>query len=99
MPTQLWIARVVVLLLGAGFAHMLGRSLARRGSPKRSGTGPLSWTVRTVLAIAALTWRGGFDLLAIVGIAVSVLACAGGYFMGLRPKPDENLTRQMFPDD
>ncbi len=100
MPLRLWILRVVVGLMCIGFAHMLGRSVGAKARPARRGTGPLSWSIRTLLAAVALTWRGGFDWLASVAIALSVVAGILGFHIGRKPAPaPEDLSKQMFPDD
>ncbi len=99
MPLRLWILRIVVGLMCVAFAHMLGRSLAARKRPARRGTGPLSWSIRTLLAAAAVTWRGGFDALATAAIALSVAAGILGFYIGQRPAPPpEDLSKQMFRD-
>ena len=97
----MWILRVVVGLMCVGFAYFLGRSLALPQTHGRKGTGPASWGIRTALSGGAVLWGAGIDILAIVVyLAGDCVRGPGGYFMGKRPKkPEEDPTKQMFPDD
>lgn len=100
MPARMWILRVVVGLMCVGFAYFLGRSLALPQTHGRRGTGPASWGIRTALSGGAVLWGAGIDILAIVVYALAIASGAGGYFMGKRAKePEEDPTKQMFPDD
>lgn len=98
MVTRFLVLRIVLGLMCVAFAHMLGRSLAKRNRAARRGLGPGSWAVRTLLAGAAITWRAGIDALAATVYALAIAAAGAGFFLERRPpKPPEDLTKQMFP--
>jgi hypothetical protein len=100
MPAKMWILRIVVGLMCVGFAYLLGRSLALPQTRGRRGTGPASWGIRTALAGGAVLWGVGIDLLAIVVYLLAIGSGAAGYFLGKKPgEPEEDPTKQMFPDE
>ena len=87
-------------LLGAlcvFFAHFLGRSAVGvyRGSLKKSRV--YGWLLRTVVTAAAIVWRKGLDLIAVVVFALAAIALALGAWAELRPRQQEDLTGEMFP--
>lgn len=97
--TRFLILRLVLGLMCIAFAHFLGRSIRRGPQPGRRGLGPTSWALRTLLAGAAITWQVGIDTLAAAVYVLALAAAAAGYYLeGKPPKPPEDLTRQMFPD-
>lgn len=99
MVTRFLVLRIVLGLMCVAFAHLLGRSLARRGRAVRRGLGPASWALRTLLAAAAITWRAGIDGLATTVYVVAAVAGGAGFYLERRPpKPPEDLTKKMFPD-
>ncbi len=98
MPARFWILRVLLGLMCVGFAYMWGRAVGRHGRPARRGMGTMSWTIRTLVAAAALQWGAGTDLFAGAAYGTSAAAWAAGFFFSRRPKgPGEDLTKEIFP--
>jgi hypothetical protein len=92
MPPQLLLLRIVVALMCIVFAYLLGRALARPPRPGKRGAGPTGWALRTLVAGAALTWRGGLDLLAGVAFGLAAVAAVGGALLERRrPKEDDKI--------
>ncbi len=100
MPARYWILRALLGLMCVGFAYMWGRAAGRPARPVRRGTGSLSWTIRTLVAAAALQWGAGTDLFAGAAYGLSAAAWATGFFLARRSKPpEENLSKGIFPPD
>ena len=100
MPVQLMLLRSAVGLLCVAFAYFLGRSVVSKKKLARRGTAPGSWAVRVFIAGLALTWRGGFDPLAIAFVAAAVAATGIGIYLESRRKPPEDdLVKEMFPPE
>ncbi len=100
MPARYWILRALLGLMCVGFAYMWGRAVGRPARPARRGTGVMSWTIRTLVAAAALQWGAGADLFAGLAYGVSAAAWATGFFLSRRPKsPGEDPTREIFPPE
>jgi len=98
MPARFWILRALLGLMCVGFAYMWGRAAGRRSQPVRRGMGTMSWTIRTLVAAAALQWGAGTDLFAGAAYGLSAAAWAAGFFFSRRPKgPGEDLTKEIFP--
>lgn len=89
--------RVIVGLLCVLFAHFLGRTAVRMMQGHSRQSVLVSWTLRTGVAAAAVLWHVGLDRISIGMIVLSVLACAGGAYLELRPKYHEELEKVMFP--
>lgn len=99
MVTRFLVLRIVLGLMCVVFAHLLGRSLAKRSRASRRGLGPASWAIRTLLAGAAITWRAGVDALAATVYVLAAVGAGAGFYLERRPpKPPEDLTSQMFPN-
>ena len=59
----------------------------------------MAWAIRTVVSGAALLWGTGLDLLAISAYSLAAASWGGGFYLGRMPKkPDEDLTKEIFPD-
>jgi hypothetical protein len=99
MPAvPLGVLRGCLALLGLFFAHMLGRSVAKsvRRDPKPRVTG---WAIRSVLVLAAVSWRAGIDSVTILAWLLAVLGFVAGYLLEKRPRKREDLTDVIFPGD
>ena len=99
MPVvPLGLLRGCLALLGLFFAHVLGRSVAKaaRRDPKPRVAG---WAIRTILVLAAVTWRAGLDTVTIVAWLVAVLGFVSGYVLEKRPRHREDLTDFIFPGE
>jgi len=95
MPIPLDFVRVLLGLLGLFFAHFLGRSIVRvrRGGRARSLYG---WLIRTAITVGAILWRRGLDGISIGALTLAAVALVVGAWDEQRPKPEEDLTREMF---
>ena len=95
MPIPLDVLRVVLGPLCLFFAHLLGRSIVRvkRGQNARSLYG---WLVRTAIALGAVLWHRGLDGISIAVFTLSAASLVLGVWMEQRPKPQEDLTREIF---
>ena len=79
------------------FAYALGRTLARLHRLRQPLSKALTWILRTVVAVFAILWTGGFDLL---GVMLLVLACAtlyAGVYFEMRPRKVEQT--HLFPEE
>lgn len=98
MPVSLNVLRVVLGILCVLFAHMLGRSVVqmRRGGRNRA---VFSWTLRTMLTGVAVAWRQGLDGITIAVLAGAAVSAAAGAWLVARPRPEEDLSREIFPPE
>jgi hypothetical protein len=89
--------RGVLGVLCVFFAHMAGRSAAavRQGRQRRSRL--LSWILRAVLCAVFLVFRHEIDATAILVWALAAAAAAAGFWLASRQRPDEDLSREIFP--
>lgn len=85
-------------MLGLFFAHMLGRAVARYvrrdAKPRVAG-----WTIRTILVLAAVSWRAGIDTVTALTWFLAVLGFVAGYVLEKRPRKREDLTDVIFPGE
>jgi len=90
--------RGVLGLLGVGCAGMTGRSFAavRKGWQKPSRL--YGWIIRTVLCLAAVAFRYPLDLVDILVWALAAVAFTFAFWSTSREKPEEDLTRTIFPE-
>lgn len=97
-PVPLELMRGVLVLLCLFFAHFLGRAIVRARRGERPGA-MYSWAVRTLLAGAAIAWRHGLDTTTLLAWAAAGVSLMAGIRLALRPpKPEEDLTRQIFTE-
>ena len=94
----LGLLRGCLALLGLFFAYMLGRALAKyvRRDLKTRVTG---WTIRTILVLLAVSWRGGLDSFTILAWVLAAGGFALGFVLENRPRKQEDLTEVIFPHD
>jgi hypothetical protein len=91
--------RAVLGLIGIGCAAMAARALVgvREGWQKRSK--PTGWLIRTGLCLAGVMFRHPVDALDIgVWVLMAAAAAVAGW-IAARPKPEEDLTRTIFPGE
>jgi hypothetical protein len=99
MPAvPLGLLRGCLALLGLFFPHMLGRALVRR-LRHDANAGLVGWTIRTVLVLAAVWWRSGFDTVTILAWLLAAFGFAAGFFLEKRPRKREDLTDVIFPGE
>jgi hypothetical protein len=99
MPVSLEFLRGIVGIIGIGCAYMTGRAfvLFRKGVQTQFRF--FGWVFRTALCMVAVGLRHGIDTADIVIWALAVLGFAAAVWEHSREKPEEDLTRTMFPDD
>jgi hypothetical protein len=89
MAVPLELLRALLGLLSVFFAVMLGRSGAavfrRQGRRSRM----YAWLVRLAITLFAIEWRHNVDALMLAVIVAVVLAAAGGVWIELRPRQEE----------
>lgn len=98
MPVSLEVLRTILGVLCVLFAYMLGRETVharREGRPRRV----VSWTLRTALTGLAVAWRHGLDGITIATLAGAAVAAGVGVWMAMRPKVEEDLSREIFPPE
>ncbi len=98
MPISLEVLRLVMGGLSAVFAHLFGRSVGLFSKGRERRRPLITWALRFTLTAAAVSYFG-IDRLAIIVLVLDILLFALGWWDEWRPKHQEDLTRQMFPDD
>lgn len=90
--------RGVLGLLGIACAYMTGRSAAavRKGWQKPSRL--YGWIIRTVLCLGAMAFRFPLDFVDMLVCALAAVAFSAALWSTSREKPQEDLTRTIFPD-
>jgi hypothetical protein len=99
MPASIELLRLVLGLIGIACAYMAARALvrARKGWQKPSKT--TAWLIRTVLCLAGVMFRHPVDALDIAVWVLMAAAAAAAWWVTAHPKPQEDLTSEIFPDD
>jgi uncharacterized membrane protein len=88
--------RAVVGLLCIFFAFSLGSAAALVRLKKVRITRVYGWVLRLVAGVAGLCWRGGLDTTAIVFLVLSAAAGGAGAWFQMRPKQEEDLSKNLF---
>ncbi|HWC97007.1 MAG TPA: hypothetical protein VG456_09665 [Candidatus Sulfopaludibacter sp.] len=98
MPVSLEFMRGILGLIGIGCAFMMGRSIVavRRGWQKQSML--IGWAVRLILCLGAVSFRHGIDAASLAVWALSAAACGLGVYQTSRQKKEEDLTKDIFPE-
>ena len=98
MPIPLDFMRGILGVFCILSAHMAGRAAAavRRGDAKLSRL--YGWILRTVLCGAVLIFRHDIDLLVMAIWTLAAVGFAGGIWDASRPKEQEDLTHEIFPE-
>ena len=99
MPVSLEFIRGILGFIGIGCAFMLGRSVVavRRGWQKQSTL--VGWAVRALLCLGAVAFRHSVDVADVAVWILSVVAFGLGVWETSRPRKQDNLTKEMFPDE
>jgi|YNPBryunderm2012_1023409.scaffolds.fasta_scaffold00262_15 hypothetical protein len=95
----LGLVRVALGLLTVFFAHFLGRAAVRTARGVQAPSRLTPWLIRFLLALGAIVWSGGLDLVAIVTLVLSGATGGYGAWRELRPRPPENFVARMFPKE
>jgi hypothetical protein len=90
-PIPIQFLRVVLGLLAMFFAYALGRAATRLHTAGQPMARALTWILRTVVALGAIVWTGGFDAVGIVMTALAVLALAAGVYLESRPHRTDDI--------
>ena len=90
--------RGVLGLLGIACAYMTGRSAiaVRKGWQKISRL--YAWVIRTVLCLGAMAFRFPLDFVDMLMWALALVAFSAAMWTTSREKPQEDLTRTIFPE-
>jgi hypothetical protein len=90
--------RGVLGLLGIGCAYMAGRSAVavRKGWQKISRL--YGWIIRSLLCLLAMAFRFPLDFVDILVWALALVAFTAAFWNTSRQKPQEDLTRTIFPE-
>jgi hypothetical protein len=85
--------------LGMAAGFMTGRSAVavRKGWQKPSRL--YGWAVRTLVCVVAVAFRNRVDTVDLIVWGMAAVAFAGGMWSVLRQKPQEDLTRRIFPGE
>ncbi|HEY1203713.1 MAG: hypothetical protein ABSH46_02600 [Bryobacteraceae bacterium] len=83
--------RVLLGLLAMFFAYALGRAATRLHNAGQPIAKALSWVLRTVVALGAILWTRGFDLVSIVMIALAAVSLGAGIYLESRPHGSEEI--------
>jgi hypothetical protein len=99
MPVPIDFLRGVLGLIGAGCAHMLGRTViaVRKGWQKPPRI--YGWAIRTGACLAAMAYRNPVDAAAILIWTLAAAAFAAGLWAASRERKEEDLTRTIFPGE
>lgn len=97
MPVSLEFLRGIVGVIGIGCAYMTGRAFVfyRKGVQKQFRF--YGWVFRTALCMIAVGLRHAVDAAAITIWSLAVAAFAIAVWQHWREKPEEDLTRTIFP--
>ena len=96
MPIPLDILRVLLALLSIFFAHFLGRSIVRLRRGLQRPRNLYGWLIRLVLTLGAVLWHRGLDGIAILAYTLSAASLVVGFWDEQRPKPHDDLPKQIF---
>jgi hypothetical protein len=99
MPVPIEFLRGVLGILCVFFAHMLGRSAGAVRAGRQRSSRLYAWIIRTFLCGAALLFRHSLDTVALVVYLLAAIAAGAGFWNEQRPKPQEDLTDQIFPSE
>ena len=78
-------------MLAMFFAYALGRAATRLHNAGQPMAKALTWLLRTVVALGAVLWTRGFDLVSIVMIALAAATLAAGVFLESRPHRSDEI--------
>jgi hypothetical protein len=100
MPARFWLLRIAIGVLCVTFAFFWGRAVSRRRFPAPRGAGSTGWAIRTLASGAALLWGTGTDLFVLGFYLGAGLSFAAGLLLNRKPpKPPEDLSREIFPEE
>jgi hypothetical protein len=98
MPVSMEFLRGVLGLFGVACAYMAGRSAVavRKGWQKISRL--YGWIIRSVLCLLAVAFRFPLDFVDVLVWALALVAFTAAFWSTSRQKPQEDLSRTIFPD-
>ena len=91
--------RGVLGLLCIFFAHVAGRTSAAVYGGRGRRSRAYSWHIRMVVCGGALLFRHEIDAVVIAVYVLAAAAYGAGWWLESRPKKEEDLTREIFPED
>jgi hypothetical protein len=84
--------------LGIIFAHIAGRFAVKVRKGKQKLSGFYGWVIRAAACIIAVSVRHQLGLLDVAVWVLCAAAFAVGWWDASRARPEEDLTRQIFPE-
>jgi len=90
------VLRIFLGLLCLFFAHFLGRSIVRVRTHRQRPRSLTGWIIRFLITALVIPFRRGFDSITIAALTLAAGSLALGIWDEMRPKREENLTRQIF---
>ena len=97
MPASMEFLRAVLGLVGIGCASMAARALVRARDGRQKPSRATGWLIRTVLCLAGVMFRHPVDALDIAVWFLMAAAAAAAWWVASHPKPEEDLTNEIFP--
>ena len=99
MPASYILLRVLMAALCIFFAYYLGRSLSARRDGRATNAQVMRWGLRVTVTALGTAW-GSLDVVTLLTLGLAALAAGYGYYAGQRPrKPEEDLSKVMFPEE
>ncbi len=98
MPVPIEFLRGVLGLLCLFFAHMAGRSAWAVSRDRQKKSRLYAWIIRATVCGGALLFRHSVDTVVIGVYVLAAVAAAAGWWAESRPKKQEDLTHELFPD-
>ena len=90
------------ILLGAlcvFFSYYLGRSLSARRDGRATNGQVMRWVLRVAVTGLGTAW-GSLETMTLLLLALAAMSAGYGYYAGQRPRPpEEDLSKQMFPEE
>ena len=89
----MYLVRLLLGLMAIFFAHFLGRAMVRPRGERATRRRPLTWALRTAVALGGLYWGAGAGVLSIAMTLLAALSLGWGLYAGARPRRDDEETR------
>ncbi len=99
MPASYIVLRCLMAAMCVFFAYYLGNSLSARRDGRATKARVMRWGLRVTVTALGMAW-GSLDVLTLLALALAALAAGYGYYAGQRPrKPEEDLSKVLFPEE
>jgi hypothetical protein len=98
MPVSTEFLRGVLGVLCVFFGHMAGRALGGVRTGRQKISKLYGWGLRLFLCAAIMVFRHELDVIALAVWGLAALAFAAGWWDVVRPREQDDLTREIFPE-